>query len=408
MKDAFGGKKRPRAVTQAEDSEDWQPVSIENEVSTNQVAIVSRTAAAGDVDQWTSLDMHPVQSISEDHQQHAIAAPSQPAAHAVFNENKRLQKQISNLETKLHQMTIDFQHASTGYRKVSNDLQYLKADYNELLRHYNALRYHNQDMINKKDLAEKDYNDLYQKHFAIVGALQVTNDDHSTIKRKLTDMMVAIEHLVAAGLGEGSVNLNRDAAVGLFMEQGLLQSLSVDVQLLESFHLSHCLETSIMKILMNHLFKNPLRYIFGRAREFEVVCRSVEKQGSTVSDRWRQELCKLIAKDSKKMMEMKKRAVRKTSLDIKNMISKVCLNVNDTDVIDTIENLCDQAFVLSYAMFGMESRIYPESPRVDSPYNSATMDMVWGSNPEGLVSMVIHPVFRDSETIFLKSRVWCS
>ncbi|KAG0360659.1 hypothetical protein BGX24_005511, partial [Mortierella sp. AD032] len=231
------------------------------------------------------------------------------------------------------------------------------------------------------------YDDLNRKYMDIAGTLQVTNDDQSTISRQLGVVGARIENLVIIGRGPRSVNVNRAAAIQFFRNSGLLKDFPVQEPELEPFHLSLLIESAMMEILIKHFFTRPLQCIFDGSEEFEAICGWMISRGSRASDRWRQELCILIAQDGEEMARRKEKEVSVAIMEFKNLISNVYSNVNKS-MSNKIKELCDIAFDLSYAMFGMESKVYPVAIGLAAPFDGNYMTMAKRSDSNGSVSWV--------------------
>ncbi|KAG0313979.1 hypothetical protein BG000_005692, partial [Podila horticola] len=309
------------------------------------------------------------------HQEQLNDAP--PKYQEVYDENLRQRQHILDLQRKLRRVSIDRRGFKNDYFALLQKYNVLAPEYDkavELRPRYDALmqeyhkavklRQHYNDLVDKYDKTVKKYDELDEKYLAIARTLQVTDDDQSTIIRKLTDMRSAIEDLVTKGKGQSSVNLNRVAAIQHFWDSELLQGFPVQEQDLEPFHLNLYIESVIVTILLNRLFMKPLQCIFDQGQEFEAICDWVERQGSQAAARWRQELCILIAKNSKEMADRKATVVSTVVAELKALVSRIYLNVDETDMFNRIQVLCNMAFDLSYAMFGMESRIYPDPIRL--------------------------------------------
>ncbi|KAF9302391.1 hypothetical protein BGZ74_005417 [Mortierella antarctica] len=254
----------------------------------------------------------------------------------------------------------------------------------------------------------RNYEDLDRKYMDLARTLQVTADDRSTINKQLEVVSSTIENLVIRVRGKGSVNLNRDAAIQHFRNSGLLQDFPVPEHDLESFHLNLFMEYAMMAILTRRLFSRPLQCIFDQGDEFEAICKWVEVRGSRAAARWRQELCILIAQETEEMARRKEREVSQAIVELEDLVSSVYGNV-DMSMSDKIKELCNVAFDLSYAMFGMESRVYPVPIRLAIPFNDNAMTMAMRSDPTGSVSLVVFPIFQDSNNkLYFKSKVWCT
>lgn len=268
----------------------------------------------------------------------------------------------------------------------------LNQQYDELRRRYN-----------KK---VESYKELDKSYMDLVRPLQVSNDDHSTIYRRLMHIRVSIESLIQKARGEGSINLNKEAAIYHFKESKLLEDFPVEEAILESYHLNLYMESAIVTALIDQLFSRVLGCIFHRSKEFEQISRWVEKRDSKIAARWRQQLCILIAQDSGAMECMRSREVNEAAMVISNLVSRVYPNV---DMSVKVRDRCYHAFNLSFVMHSMESRIYPVSTPRGTPFDDTTMTTPQKSNPTGAVSLVIFPAFRDNNSSFnMPPKVWCS
>ncbi|KAF9935536.1 hypothetical protein BGZ65_003280 [Modicella reniformis] len=195
------------------------------------------------------------------------------------------------------------------------------------------------------------------------------------------------------------------AAIQHFSNMGLLVDFPLQEHQLEPFHYSLLMETAMMLILTHQLFARPLQCIFDGTKEFEAICTWMESQGSTVTARWRQELCLSIAQDVGEMKLRKEKEVDLAIVKLKELVSSVYGNV---DMSDKIKELCNIAFDLSYAMYGMESRVYPIQVKLGSPFNEEEMTMAKRSDPSGSVSFMVFPGFQDSNNkLYYKAKVWC-
>ncbi|KAG0262583.1 hypothetical protein BGZ95_003993 [Linnemannia exigua] len=301
------------------------------------------------------------------------------------NENQH--KYILELEDQLRQMKVDRQNRKKAYAEFQQ---------------YHEVQMHNFTKVSKR------YEDLDRKYMDIARTLQVTEDDRSTINRQLEVVSSTIENLVIRGRGKGSANLNRVAAIQHFRNSGLLEVFPVQEPQLESFHLNLFMESAMMAILVNGLFARPLKCIFDKSKEFEEICEWVQSRGSRASTRWRQELCILIAQDGEAMARRKEWEVNKVIVELKDLVSSVYGKV-DTSMSEKIKELCNIAFDLSYAMFGMESQVYPALIDFAIPFNHHYMTLANRSDPEGSVSFVVFPSFQDSNNkLYFKAKVWCT
>lgn len=108
------------------------------------------------------------------------------------------------------------------------------------------------------------------------------------------------------------------------------------------------------------------------------------------------------------MANRKELEVANVKKEFEILLSKVYGDL-DTSMKTKIQELCTMAFDLSFAMYGMESRVYPEEPQIGSLFNDTEMKLSTRSDPAGLVRMVVFPAFRDSDNrLYSKSKVWCT
>ncbi|KAF9080398.1 hypothetical protein BGX23_002208, partial [Mortierella sp. AD031] len=320
---------------------------------------------------------------------------------AILDENKSQKRHIHKLQKALNRLLAENQHLQgvynglhgthTGLQGAHFKLQgvhsKLQGAHDELRGTYADLQHYHKEQGRKFKTMARDYEDLDKKYMDLARALQVTEDDRSTINKKLSAVASSIENLVIRGRGNGSVNLNRGAAIQHFSNLGLLAYFPLQEHQLEPFHYSLLMEAAMMLILIFHLFVRPLQCIFDRSKQFEEICTWMESRGSTVTARWRQELCLLIAQDDGEMKLRKEKEVDLAIVKLKELVSSVYGNV-DTYMSDKIKELCNIAFDLSYAMFGMESKVYPIQVELGSPFNEEEMTMAKRSDPSGSVSFM--------------------
>ncbi|KAK3810733.1 MAG: hypothetical protein J3R72DRAFT_463501 [Linnemannia gamsii] len=340
---------------------------------------------------------------------------------AIFDENQSQKKHIQKLLKELNRLSAenprlqgdynDLHDAHTGllgdYNGLHDAHSKLRGAHDELRGAYGDLQHYHKEQGRKFKKMARDYEDLDKKYMDLARTLQVTEDDRSTINKKLSAVASSIENLVIRGRGNGSVNLNRGAAIQYFSNLGLLAYFPLQEHQLEPFHYSLLMEAAMILILSHQLFTRPLQCIFIGSEEFEAICGWMESRGSTVTARWRQELCLLIAQDHGEMKLRKEKEVDLAIVELKELVSSVYGNV-DTYMSDKIKELCNLAFDLSYAMFGMESKVYPKGVKLGSPFNEEEMTMAKRSDPSGSVSFVVFPRFQDSNNkLYFKAKVWC-
>lgn len=333
------------------------------------------------------------QAILKNQTQKKYIHKLQKGLNRLFAENQRLQGVCNGLHG-----------AHTGLQGTHVNLT---NSYIKLRGAYADLQHYHEEQGRKLKKMARDYEDLDKKYMDLARTLQVTEDDRSTINKKLSAVTSSIENLIIRGRGNGSVNLNRGAAIQHFNNLELLVYFPLQEHQLEPFHYSLLMEAAMILILNRHLFARPLQCIFDESEQFEAICAWMESRGSTVTARWRQELCLLIVQDDGEMKLRKEKEVDLAIMKLKELVSSVYGNV-DTYMSDKIKELCNIAFDLSYAMFGMESKVYPIQVEPGSPFNEEEMTMAKRSDPSGSVSFVVFPKFQDSNNkLYFKAKVWC-
>lgn len=371
----------------------------------NQDCIVANIAVAENIDrrpgQTVASNPVPKRSIQEQLRE------AQLDNQAILNENQSQKKRIHKLQKDWNRLLADHQHlhgAHTGLREAHVKVQ---SSHAKLQDAYADLEHYYKEQGRKFKKTARDYEDLDKKYMDLARTLQVTEDDRSTINKKLSAVASSIENLVIRGRGNGSVNLNRGAAIQNFNNLGLLAYFPLQEDHLETFHYSLLMEAAIMLILCHHLFERPLQCIFDGSEQFEAICGWMESRGSTVTARWRQELCLFLAQDDGEMKLRKEKEVDVAIMELKELVSSVFGNV-DTYMSDKLEELCNIAFDLSYAMYGMESKVYPIPVQRGSPFNEEEMTLAKRSDPSGSVSFMVFPRFQDSNNkLYFKAKVWC-
>ncbi|KAG0243098.1 hypothetical protein BGW41_002960 [Actinomortierella wolfii] len=324
----------------------------------------------------------------------------------LLNETHR--RQLFKAHQKVQMLQKENQEFMETINYLRTQLCNASATNQQLYTSYMDLKHYYDELAQKNESITKNYEDLDKKYMAFVRTLQVTGHDRSTINNQLTVLRSSIEYLVIKGRGKRSMYLNRDAAIQHFRNSGLLQYFPIKEQHLESFHLNLFMECAIMTVLLDRILLRPLECIFDHANEFEMINRWVEHRGSNVAARWRQELCILIAQESKDMADRKKQEVNAAMAEIKNLISSVYREV-DAFMSAKIEEICNLAFDLSFAMLGMESRVYPVPVDVSTPFNGDEMTLAMGSNPSGPVSLLVFPKFQDTDNrLYYKAKVFCA
>ncbi|KAF8978271.1 hypothetical protein BGZ46_006653 [Entomortierella lignicola] len=275
----------------------------------------------------------------------------------------------------------------------------------ELFQHKNIeLQQQNKDLENKYIKKTESYKKLEKDYIDLVRPILLTDDDHSTIYRRLMDIRVSIENLVQKARGFRSANLNKEQATLHFAHSGLLEVFPIPPENLESYHLDLYMESAVMSTLIDNIFCRPFECIFDHSQEFQSICRWVDARDTKMARRWRQQLCVLASKDTE-MKRRREEEVNRTITVLLNLVSTVYSNV---DMSEKIKELCFNAFDLSFAMIGMESAIYPVPTPLGTKFDDETMVTTQKSNPTGIVSLVIFPAFVDESDVFkMQPKVWC-
>ncbi|KAF9348316.1 hypothetical protein BGX26_000263 [Mortierella sp. AD094] len=261
------------------------------------------------------------------------------------------------------------------------------------LRHNNdRLAQQNDDLRAK---CNKNYMDLIRN-------IQVTDDDYSTIFQRLTQIRTMIENLIQEA--RHSAGMNREAAIDHFKSSGLLDGFPVPEADLEQYHLDFYMESAIMSTLVEKFFARPLECIYDMYKGLNGVTEWMDTRDGKVATIWRQQLC-AVASQYPAAKSRKEVEVIKVAADLTVLVAKVYSNV---DMWAKLNELCTNASDLSIAMFGMESQIYPIPILLDAPFDDETMNTPQRSNPNGKVSLVIFPAFKDSDSVFsMPPKVWC-
>ncbi|KAG0358973.1 hypothetical protein BC939DRAFT_532351 [Gamsiella multidivaricata] len=304
---------------------------------------------------------------------------------------------------------IDELNAITGSLKMNlndtvQDQQTLKTDHDRLLKAYEDVRRQNQELQAKMIKRERDYEVMSKNYLDHVRLIRATDDDHSTIIDRLTQLKASIEHLVRKAQGGRSVNLNRVAAIDHFKSTGLLADFPIDEDKLEPFHLNLFMESVIMSTLVSNFFGKPLCCIFDYNKGFQEIYDWMHKRNDKLAIRWRQQLCVMLTQDPETKIRQEA-AVTATASSLTDLISRVYTGSNEGT---KIKEMCSKSFDLAVAMTGLESVIAPVSTPLGVPFDEDTMAPSLKSNPTGKIALVIFPAFKDSEETFtIRPKVWC-
>ncbi|KAF9104391.1 hypothetical protein BGX27_010115 [Mortierella sp. AM989] len=276
----------------------------------------------------------------------------------------------------------------------------------ERYQHDNMILSKQRDDLQKKyDKKVESFKELDRNYMDLVRPIMITNDDTSTIYGRLMGIRVSIENFVQKAKGDRSINMNKEAAIQHFKNSGLLGSFPVKEADLEPYHLELYMEYAVMSILMDCFFKRPLECIFNHSGDSEGTYLWLKEQEPKIATLWRQHICALIAQETKKMNITKEWEVGFAEAELSKLVYAVYSNV---DMSIKITELCGNAFDITFAMFAMPSEIYPVITPLGTPFDDEKMDTPHKSNPEGNVSLVTFPSFRDDRGAFsFNAKVWC-
>lgn len=251
---------------------------------------------------------------------------------------------------------------------------------------------------------ERDYEVMSKNYLEHVRLIRATDDDHSTIIDRLTQLKASIEHLVRKAQGSRSVNLNKEAAIEHFKNSGLLEEFPIPADKLEAFHLNLYMESVIMSTLVTRFFGKALSCIFSFNEGFKDIYDWMHSRNEKLAVRWRQQLCVMITQDPTTKLRQEEE-VTAAATELSELLSKVYTNANE---LAKLKDLCNKAFELSIAMTAFESVISPETVALGTAFDEENMGTSLKSNPEGKVALVIFPSFVDKERAFnIRSKVWC-
>ncbi|KAF9900230.1 hypothetical protein EC991_007703 [Linnemannia zychae] len=260
------------------------------------------------------------------------------------------------------------------------------------------------DTQQKLQKRERDYEVMSKNYLEHVRLIRATDDDHSTIIDRLTQLKASIEHLVRKAQGSRSVNLNKEVVIEHFKSHGHLENFPVPADKLEAFHLNLYMESVIMSTLVTCFFDKALSCIFNFNDGFKDIYDWMHARNDKLAVRWRQQLCVMITQDPATKTRQEEE-VNAAASALSELVSKVYTNANE---LTKLKDLCNKAFELSVAMTALESVISPETVPLGTPFDEENMGTSLKSNPEGKVALVIFPSFVDKERAFnIRPKVWC-
>ncbi|KAF9578297.1 hypothetical protein BGW38_005982 [Lunasporangiospora selenospora] len=322
---------------------------------------------------------------------------SQQEQISVFEENHRLQSQVMRLSARIGEQ--DHQLADLQYYRETVAFEQQRA-------HYAFDDLHRQlvETKEKLDRREKDYEVMSKNYFEHIRIIRATDDDHSTISDKMSMLKAHIEHLVRKAQGTRSANLNKQIVIDHFKGSDKFAKFPIAEENLEPYHLNLYMESVVMSTLVTRFFSQPLNSAFDYNTGFAEIYNWMNERNSKVAVRWRQQLCVMIVKDES-LKARKEDEINKAANEISDLISQVYTNVNEKA---KIHDICTKAFELSIAMTGLETAIVPEDVALGEPFDEDTMATSQKSNPEGNVSLVVFPTFREKNGPFsIRPKVWC-
>ncbi|KAF9085045.1 hypothetical protein BGX29_002190, partial [Mortierella sp. GBA35] len=168
----------------------------------------------------------------------------------LFHDNCRLQSQLSSelvWRQKKEKQYQELFHYNWGLQNHLNSVlawkQDMSAKLGQLQDTNTDLKQQYAVMKRRYDKKVESYKELDKNYMDLVRPLHVSGDDHSTIYSRLVHIRVSIESLVQKARGDGSANLNREAAIDHFKESKLLGDFPFEEATLESYHLNLYMES---------------------------------------------------------------------------------------------------------------------------------------------------------------------
>ncbi|KAF9538155.1 hypothetical protein EC957_007125 [Mortierella hygrophila] len=320
----------------------------------------------------------------------------------------------SNNSNEEDQLRLLFQKIDSLNEK-NNKLEYKLAESAEQRRYaeheqrqtrqaYEQLTKEKHDLQAKLDARERDYQTMSKNYLEHVRLIRATDDDHSTIIDRLTQLKSFIEQMVRKAQGSRSCNLNRTAAIDYLKSYGLLETFPVAEKNLEPFHINLFMESVVMNVLVSRFFDQPLCCVFEYNKGFAQIYDWMNSRNHSQAVRWRQQLCLMLTQDPE-IKSRQEKEVAMTADALTELITKVYHGSSEGL---KIRDICNRAFDLSVAMTGIDSVIKPSVPPLNIPFDEEYMKSSLKSNPQGKVALVIFPAFKDQEENFnIGPKVWC-
>ncbi|KAF8939798.1 hypothetical protein BGZ47_008037 [Haplosporangium gracile] len=341
------------------------------------------------------------ESIEEDSDQDQDFSDDQPRENGTESEEARQSRQVRDRIEEL-QMRNNILEASLDETLIEK--QRIEGEFSRSVGFSQDLHRQLVDTQQKLQKRERDYEVMSKNYLEHVRLIRATDDDHSTIIDRLTQLKASIEHLVRKAQGSRSVNLNKEVVIEHFKKSGLLEGFPIPSDKLEAFHLNLYMESVIMSTLVTRFFGKALSCIFNFNEGFKDIYNWMHERNEKLAVRWRQQLCVMITQDpaTKTRQEEEVNAV---ATELSELVTKVYTNANE---LPKLMDLCNKAFELSVAMTALESAISPETVALGTPFDEENMGTSSKSNPEGKVALVIFPSFVDKERAFnIRPKVWC-
>ncbi|KAG0216039.1 hypothetical protein B0O80DRAFT_483487 [Mortierella sp. GBAus27b] len=335
-----------------------------------------------------------LQRLSTDGHSKSRESSPAPTSRSSEESTRMLINRIDELNTLTANLQLD----------LSETVQSKQEKEKELHKTIDALERQNKELQASLTKRERDYEVMAKNYMDHVRLVRATDDDHSTIIDRLTQLKAAIEHLIRKAQGQKSVNLNRTAAIELFKDSGLLYSFPIEEESLEAFHLNLYMESVVMDALVTNFFDKPLCSVFEYNEGFKDIYGWMFTRNDKLAIRWRQQLCVMLTHDpeTKARQEVQ---VSSTANALTELISEVYTGSNEGA---KLRDICSKAFELAIAMTGFDSVISPATVPLDVRFNEETMAPALKNNPEGKVALVVFPAFKDTQSGFnMRPKVWC-
>ena len=320
-----------------------------------------------------------------------------PASRQSEESTRLLINRIDELNTLTNNLQVNLDGALQANQEKD-------AEKERLLKSLNALEHQNKELQATLTKRERDYEVIAKNYLDHVRMIRATDDDHSTIIERLTQLKAAIEHLIRKVQGQRSANLNRTAVIEHFKDSGLLYSFPVDEENLEAFHLNLYMESVVMDTLVSNFFDKPLCSIFEYNKGFKDIYDWMYERNDKLAIRWRQQLCVMLTQDP----ETKARQEVQVSTTADALTRLISEFYNGSNEAAKIQDLCSKAFDLAIAMTALDSVISPAHVPLNTPFDEESMAPALKNNPEGKVALIIFPAFKDTANAFnLRPKVWC-